>query len=176
MTMTKSRRATTPEARSRRATTSADRIDMIATSASVTDLDAFLDEHEANVRAMVTKLWSIYGGEKGDRVVQYTQKHHSTLLSILGHHDGVIMLLTRALADSLHRLKTLEAEEKKSKAAPLPYQGVWKQGQEYLPGQFVTFAGSVWHCNKKTMARPGDDHAAYTLAVKSGRDGKDARP
>lgn len=98
MTVTKSRRATTSE----------DRVDIIAKSASVTDLDKFLDESGTDVRDMVAKLWSIYGGERGDKVVQYTQKHHSALLSILGHHDGLIMLLMRALADSIQRLKTLE--------------------------------------------------------------------
>jgi hypothetical protein len=176
MVMTKSSSAPSTMTKSRRATSSEDRIEMIAKSASVSDLDKFLDEQDANVREMVNRLWSIYGGEKGDKVVQYTQKHHSTLLSILGHHDGLIALLTRALADSLYRLKALESAQPSGKAAALPYQGAWKQGQEYLPGQFLTFGGSIWHVDKKTRSRPGDDHEAYTLAVKRGSDAKEARP
>ena len=73
------------------------------------------------------------------------------------------------------RIAALEADLKKAKASPrLTYKGPWRQGQETHAGEFVTFQGSVWHCNKKTLSRPGDDPEAYTLAVKSGRDGKDA--
>jgi hypothetical protein len=75
------------------------------------------------------------------------------------------------------RIEALERELNEAKAAPrLTYKGPWRQGVETLPGEFVTFQGSVWHCNKKTMSRPSDDPAAYTLAVKAGRDGKDSRP
>jgi hypothetical protein len=43
-------------------------------------------------------------------------------------------------------------------------------------GQFATYSGGLWHCNKfnTTTRHPGDVSAAWTLAVKSGRDGKDA--
>jgi len=75
------------------------------------------------------------------------------------------------------RIETLERQLKQAKAAPaLTYKGPWRQGDETLPGEFVTFQGSVWHCNKKTMSRPSDNPGAYTLAVKAGRDGKDVRP
>jgi len=55
------------------------------------------------------------------------------------------------------------------------YRDVWKEDKEYELGDFVTWAGSVWHCNaEKTQAKPGtsDD---WTLAVKRGRDGKDGK-
>jgi len=76
---------------------------------------------------------------------------------------------------AFERIDKLERELKQVKATPrLTYKGAWRQGQETLPGDFVTFQGSVWHCNKKTLSRPGDDPGAFTLAVKHGRDGKDA--
>jgi hypothetical protein len=53
------------------------------------------------------------------------------------------------------------------------YCGVFKEGQEYAPGDLVTWGGSLWHCDKGTTAKPGTDD--WTLAVKKGRDGKDAK-
>lgn len=55
---------------------------------------------------------------------------------------------------------------------PVPvYCGVFKEAEEYVPGDMVTWAGSLWHCDKATTDKPGTD--AWTLAVKKGRDGKD---
>jgi len=60
----------------------------------------------------------------------------------------------------------------------LIYRGVYEYGRRYEPGDVVTFGGSVWHCNAATGAKP-DEHTddpvkPWTLAVKRGRDGKDA--
>lgn len=53
------------------------------------------------------------------------------------------------------------------------YRDVFKDGSEYQQGDVVTWAGSLWHCNKATTAKPGTED--WTLAAKKGRDGKDAR-
>ncbi|MBL8576140.1 MAG: hypothetical protein JNK47_02855 [Mesorhizobium sp.] len=59
-------------------------------------------------------------------------------------------------------------------AKHLPYRGVWKHGEEYVPGNFVTDGGNMYHANAKSSGvRPTDDHIAWTLCVKRGRDGKD---
>lgn len=63
-------------------------------------------------------------------------------------------------------------------AATLPrveYRGVFKDGEMYDRGNFVTWAGSLWSANENTTEKPGDGSKAWTLAVKRGRDGKDAR-
>ena len=52
--------------------------------------------------------------------------------------------------------------------------GVHQAGASYEPGDLVTLQGSIWHCNAATRERPGTGAAAWTLAVKCGRDGKDA--
>lgn len=58
---------------------------------------------------------------------------------------------------------------------PVPvYCGVFKQGQAYEPGDLVTWGGSLWHCEEKTMEKP--EAGPWKLAVKKGRDGKDAKP
>ncbi|WP_245248510.1 phage gp6-like head-tail connector protein [Yokenella regensburgei] len=54
------------------------------------------------------------------------------------------------------------------------YRGVFKSDQEYLPGDTVTWGGSLWHCDKQTQDKPGETGSAgWTLAAKRGRDGRD---
>lgn len=56
----------------------------------------------------------------------------------------------------------------------LVYKGVFVPEAEYLNGDTVTWAGSLWHCNKTaTTAKPGDGSPDWTLAVKKGRDGRE---
>jgi integrin beta 3 len=55
------------------------------------------------------------------------------------------------------------------------YQGVYHAGTSYVAGDMVTYGGSLWHCGTATSARPGDGVTGWTLAVKRGQDGRDAR-
>jgi hypothetical protein len=57
---------------------------------------------------------------------------------------------------------------------PVPiYQGVFKEGEAYGPGDMVTWGGSLWHCDDHTKDKP--DAGPWRLCVKKGRDGKDAK-
>jgi hypothetical protein len=53
------------------------------------------------------------------------------------------------------------------------YKGVYTDEAAYVPGHMVTHNGSVWHCKSACQGQrpPGN---CWTLAVKHGRDGKDA--
>lgn len=51
------------------------------------------------------------------------------------------------------------------------YRGVWSEGKTYDRGDMVTWAGSVWHCDKDGQAGKPEGEG-WTLAVKRGRDGK----
>jgi hypothetical protein len=63
--------------------------------------------------------------------------------------------------------------ELEARLADVPrYRGVWIEGQTYRAGSFVTYDGSLWHCNAPTVSRPGSGDAAWTLAVKSPRPPK----
>jgi len=73
--------------------------------------------------------------------------------------------LTATIADLKDRLKAVED-------SPMVYDGPHEIGKTYSKGTFVTRDGSLWHCNEKTNAQPGDGRA-WTLAVKRGKDGKD---
>lgn len=57
---------------------------------------------------------------------------------------------------------------------PVPvYCGIYKEGEQHVPGDLVTWGGCLWHCDAETKDKPGTEH--WTMAVKKGRDGKDAR-
>lgn len=54
------------------------------------------------------------------------------------------------------------------------YRNVFKSGNEYKPGDTVTWGGSLWHCNEATSDKPGEfGSKGWTLAVKKGRDLRD---
>ncbi|HGY2797993.1 phage gp6-like head-tail connector protein [Citrobacter freundii] len=67
------------------------------------------------------------------------------------------------------------AIEKKAFDVPvMVYRGVFKSGDEYLPGDTVTWGGSLWHCDEQTQDKPGETGSkGWTLAAKRGRDGRD---
>lgn len=54
------------------------------------------------------------------------------------------------------------------------YRDVFDDAREYQPGDLVTWAGSIWHCNKPCRGViPGAGAKDWTLAVKRGQPGKD---
>jgi collagen type III alpha len=79
--------------------------------------------------------------------------------------DGRTLILTLECGD--------RTERRELRIAAMIYRGVFVAGGAYGPGDAVTWAGSLWHCNAETTEKPGDGHAAWTLAVKKGRDGRD---
>lgn len=77
--------------------------------------------------------------------------------------------MIRALAN---RVEELDA---RLSASPLEYRGVWKPNTMYPARTFITHNGQVYFAEKATDFRPGEGHG-WQLAVKAGKDGKDARP
>jgi hypothetical protein len=56
------------------------------------------------------------------------------------------------------------------------YRGVFRQPAIYAPGDTVTWAGSLWHCDAHTSDKPGElGSKGWTLCAKKGRDGADLR-
>lgn len=53
---------------------------------------------------------------------------------------------------------------------PFTYEGVHENARQYERGQFVTYNGGLWHCNRLTRQRPGDGND-WQLAVKSHKGG-----
>lgn len=52
-------------------------------------------------------------------------------------------------------------------------RGVWKE-RSYEQGDGVTWRGSFWIAQSKTLSKPDESSSDWRLAVKRGRDGKDA--
>lgn len=53
------------------------------------------------------------------------------------------------------------------------HRGIWREQQEYVRGDCVTWGGSVWHCiADATREKPGQGSPSWQLAVKKGEDGK----
>lgn len=102
----------------------------------------------------------------------------------VNHSPPVVMLfcqeaLTELKANALlHIAVRLQARcdelERRLEESPLKYVGSFTEGVQYRGGNFVSHAGSVWHANVTTRQRPGAGED-WTLAVKRGRDGKDAQ-
>jgi hypothetical protein len=54
-------------------------------------------------------------------------------------------------------------------------RGVYKEGESYVRGDAVTWGGSLWIAQAETKAKPDGPDSGWRLAVKKGRDGKDAK-
>lgn len=92
--------------------------------------------------------------------------------------NGIQAFQGAAKGDRAHELVfTLTDGTQARYEVPVPaliYRGVWEPG-EYAPGDTCTHNGSVFHCNAATTAQPETGNAAWTLAVKRGRDARDGR-
>lgn len=75
------------------------------------------------------------------------------------------------------RVAALDARVRELEARPqLRYLGVFADdGRTYVPGDCVTFGGSMWIARETTSARPDESPAGarvWTLCVKRGREGR----
>lgn len=116
---------------------------------------------------------------EGNLVLIMTDGHTKSLGKVDGEpgRDGVDGITPTFLdAEFVGRSLQLTFDGGKTcgfRMATPEYCGVFKEGHPYEVGDMVTWAGSLWHCNKDTISKP--DSEDWTLAVKRGRDGKSAR-
>jgi hypothetical protein len=75
-----------------------------------------------------------------------------------------------------NRIKALEQRCAELDAAieRRSYQGVYDSERTYDEHNLVTMGGNIWIARRATSDRPGTSDA-WTLAVKKGRDGRDAK-
>jgi hypothetical protein len=92
------------------------------------------------------------------------------IADLIRHHVAAATKPLRERIEMLER-RTIEAE---SQAAEFRYRGVWQPGEQYRRNNFCTFDASVWVCLRDTEGKPGQC-LDWQLAVKKGRDGKDAK-
>ena len=80
----------------------------------------------------------------------------------------------KAIKDAVAPLEKRIAELE-SRPAGLDYKGIYKPEYSYAKNAGVTHAGSIWVALKDLPPKePGDANSGWQLAVKKGRDGKDA--
>lgn len=100
-----------------------------------------------------------------------------------GHVFTLMRTAVEGMADSMRdalglhgkRVAALEQRIAELEARPaLKYLGTHAHGKRYSPGECCTHRGSLWHANRTTTATPGESDD-WTLCVKRGSDGKDAR-
>lgn len=82
--------------------------------------------------------------------------------------DGRTLELSLTLSDGLVKTKQLPL------SGMVVDRGVFRAGAKHTHGDAVTFAGSYWIAQCDTENAPGSGSPDWRLAVKKGRDGKDA--
>lgn len=92
---------------------------------------------------------------------------------LIGGFDALLKAGIGAANDRRRELelRVMQLEERLADVDNLKYCGTYEQHREYQPGNFVTEAGSIWHCKVRTSAKPGESDC-WTLAVKRGKDGR----
>lgn len=145
-----------------------DRIDLI-------DVRSVLDRASANFRSARDNYLRVHGdfyGRSRNHACTYSQKTHDQIQGqISSLYNELVMtqaVLYAFLELAFERIGQLEC-------GGMHYRGVWRDSEEYPKGSVVSHQGGCWHANKLTSARPGTDPDGWTLMVRRGRDGKDAR-
>jgi hypothetical protein len=96
--------------------------------------------------------------------------------------DTLKMLMVKAkerdelIGELRAKVAALEARLETVETKGITYRGVWDEAtKDYRLGDVVTWGGSAWIAHRSTpVGRPGVD-SAWTLCVKRGKDGRDAR-
>lgn len=94
----------------------------------------------------------------------------------IASRDELMALVNAKVAELLPAAVEQRVTEVLAAMPEARYRGVWRAENEYREGNSVTFGGSQFHCNVTgTKAKPEDGSPDWTLMVKRGRDGKDAK-
>jgi hypothetical protein len=97
------------------------------------------------------------------------------ILRVFGHlvppiKEFVEKKIAAAVHPLIERIKELEQRPQ------LQYEGVWMSSKSYAAGACVTHDGCLFIAKSASVSvRPGHG-GCWQMAVKSGRDGRDARP
>ncbi|EOV2105900.1 phage portal protein [Klebsiella pneumoniae] len=132
------------------------------------EIQPFIDEAKSYTRGSYAThnggLWRAYEKTHGMRGWECIVDGVSDVDISMNGRRNFIVTVNRASG----------ASEKKSFDIPtMVYRGVFKSGDEYLPGDTVTWGGSLWHCDEQTQDKPGETGSkGWTLAAKRGRDGR----
>ncbi|HBT4716494.1 TPA: phage gp6-like head-tail connector protein, partial [Klebsiella quasipneumoniae subsp. quasipneumoniae] len=125
------------------------------------EIQPFIDEGKSYTRGSYAThnggLWRAYEKTHGMRGWECIVDGVSDVDISMNGQRNFIVTVNRASGTS----------EKKSFDIPtMVYRGVFKSGDEYLPGDTVTWGGSLWHCDEQTQDKPGETGSkGWTLAA-----------
>jgi hypothetical protein len=93
--------------------------------------------------------------------------------------EGIAEIFLKKLEPRLFQLRLRRSSGSvQTYDLPVPlmrYRGLFVDGA-YEPGDTVTWAGNLWHCDEATADKPGELNShGWTLCVKKGRDGIDGK-
>jgi len=162
---------TTPPKRNRKKVSPAIDLDQLLAAAEKTQTPGGWGDTNAVIWAAFDGFRKMRG-TTGDQVCAYTQGTHWAVIDMFTFMQDQIDARDFVLRALLERIMGLEAQIKHQRS--VIYRGVFDGAEQYEPGNMVTHAGSMWHANEATSDTPGTS-AAWTLSVKRGRNGKDAR-
>jgi hypothetical protein len=139
---------------------------------------AGVDEHKSYVEGVVA-LWRggmIRAERQTDPIVDgdiLAAGWKACLRGIAEQHedyieDGRFIEKTTVFTDGT------EFKQRHKTVTPI-HKGVWKEGEAYLKGDQVTWAGSMFIAQRDTSDKP-ETTDAFRLSTKRGRDGRDGKP
>jgi hypothetical protein len=103
----------------------------------------------------------------------YVDRHYGGMNARIDDIDRRVRSMPASKSADADTIARLEARIADLEARPtMQYRGTWEAGKQYVPGDFCTHGGSVWHCNSATLDRPGATPTSWTLAVKRGADAR----
>ncbi len=113
-------------------------------------------------------LWQKLMGEKWEDVNQAIVASQSAMFFELAKRidEDIDHALNKMEADFMKAFARIEAQH-----PPLSFEGKHEAGKQYKRGQFVSFQGHTWHCNRPTKSTPSEGKM-WTLAVRRGEDAR----
>jgi hypothetical protein len=113
-----------------------------------------------------------FAAKIGDKVVKF-----KNLPPIIEGLSGSIARFLKPMQARIAELEKVTAEMQAAQAKSLAdfYRGVWQPAGRYERGDVVTWQGGMWIAFRSTETKPGDGDSGWQLAVKAGRDGRNAK-
>jgi hypothetical protein len=123
-----------------------------------------------------------YGSDR-ERLERLEKQVADAVLKNYSQADVIKAVLKNRISDLEAVVAKLQEQQssltKETEAFPFRYRGVWTATEDYRLNDFCTYRGAMWWCAASCPgspdATPPGKSVHWTLAVKSGRDGKDAR-
>lgn len=156
-----------------------------AVSDAVAPLNARIASLEKSADAAPVSVASAVIDRDGDLILTFSDGQVKSLGRVVGApgkdgddgEDGLGFEDLSLTIDDVGRVQAVFARGDLIKTCVLPGlvdRGVYRAGETYQKGDVTTWGGSLWIAQTETSDKP-DSGTGWRLAVKKGRDGREAR-